>query len=157
MREAEPVPAFDGSDTLVMKSLGGNNVHGLYGAGGWVASPVELLKFISTIDKCAVKEEILSKESIEFMILSNKKCRPAGWSAANSREWQRTGSMAGTSAMIKVQRDGYAWVFLSNSSSWIGPRLAKQMNRSISRAISRVKEWPKRDLFELQENNRKNK
>lgn len=157
VREAEPVPAFDGSDTLVMKSLGGNNVHGLYGAGGWVASPVELLKFISAIDKCSVKEEILSNESIEFMILSNKKCRPAGWSAASSREWQRTGSMAGTSAMIKVQRDGYAWVFLSNSSSWIGPRLAKQMNRSISRAISRVKEWPKRDLFELQENNRKNK
>ena len=150
VREAEPVPAFDGSDTLVMKSMGGNNVRGLYGAGGWVASPVELLKFISAINRCPVKKEFLSRESIEFMTLSNKKYRPAGWSSANSREWQRTGSMAGTSAMIKVQHNGYSWVFISNSSSWIGPRLARQMNTSISRAISRVKEWPKRDLFEMQ-------
>ena len=149
VKEAEPVPAFDGSDTLVMKSLGGNNVKGLYGAGGWVASPVELLKFISAINKCPVKKEFLSEESINFMTLSNKQYRSAGWSSANSREWQRTGSMAGTSAMIKAQRGGYSWVFISNSSSWIGPRLARQMNGSISRAISRVKEWPKVDYFEL--------
>ncbi len=150
VKEAEPVPAFDGSDTLVMKSLGGNDVHGLYGAGGWVASPVELLKFISAIDKCPVRPDFLSEKSINFMTLSNNKYRPAGWSSANSREWQRTGSMAGTSAMIKVERNGYSWVFISNSSSWTGPKLARQMNGTISRAISRVKEWPKRDLFELQ-------
>ena len=151
VKEAELVPAFDGSDTLVMKSLGGNNVKGLYGAGGWVASPVELLKFISAINKCPVKKEFLSEESIDFMTLSNKQYRSAGWSSANSREWQRTGSMAGTSAMIKAQRGGYSWVFISNSSSWTGPHLARQMNGSISRAISRVKEWPKVDYFELLE------
>ena len=149
VKEAELVPAFDGSDTLVMKSLGGNNVKGLYGAGGWVASPVELLKFISAINKCPVKKEFLSEESINFMTLSNKQYRSAGWSSANSREWHRTGSMAGTSAMIKAQRGGYSWVFISNSSSWTGPHLARQMNGSISRAISRVKEWPKVDYFEL--------
>ncbi len=151
VKEAELVPAFDGSDTLVMKSLGGNNVRGLYGAGGWVASPVELLKFISVINKCPVKQEFLAGKSIDFMTLSNKKYRPAGWSSANSKEWHRTGSMAGTSAMIKVQHNGYSWVFISNSSSWTGPKLARQMNGSISRAISRVKEWPKRDLFEIED------
>lgn len=151
VKEAEPVPAFDGRDSLVMKSLGGNNVRGLYGAGGWVASPVELLKFISAINNCSVRKEFLSQESIDFMTLSNRQYRPAGWSSATSREWQRTGSMAGTSAMIKVQNGGYSWVFISNSSSWIGPRLARQMNGSISRAISRVKEWPKVDYFELLE------
>ncbi len=151
VKEAELVPAYDGSDTLVMKSLGGNNVRGLYGAGGWVASPVELLKFISAINRCEIREQILSDESIDFMILSDKRHRPAGWSTATSREWHRTGSMAGTSAMIKAQTNGYSWVFISNSSSWTGPKLARQMNGSISRAISRVKEWPKVDLFELSE------
>ncbi len=152
VKEAEPVPAFDGSDTLVMKSLGGNDVRGLYGAGGWIASPVELLKFISAIDKCPVKPDFLSAKSIDFMTLSDKRRRPAGWSSANSREWHRTGSMSGTSAMIKVQKNGYSWIFISNSSSWIGPRLTKQMNSTISRAVSRVKEWPKTDYFKLQEN-----
>ena len=149
VKEAEPVPAYNGTDSLVMKSRGGNNVHGLYGAGGWVASPVELLKFVSAIDNCPAKEEFLSKESIDFMTISSDRYRPAGWSSANTKECQRTGSMAGTSAMIKVQKDGYTWVFISNSSSWIGPNLAKQMSGTITRAIAKVKEWPKVDYFEL--------
>ncbi len=149
VKEAEPVPAFDGSDTLVMKSHGGNDVHGLYGAGGWVASPVELLKIVSAINKCPIKEDFLTPESIDFMTPYGKNSKPAGWASSNSRTWLRTGSMAGTSALVKVQRDGLTWVFISNSSSWNGPGLARQMNREITRAIQRVKEWPKVDYFSI--------
>ena len=149
VKEAEPVPSFDGSDTLVMKSRGGNDVHGLYGAGGWVASPVELLKLVSSIDKCPVKREFLSQESIDFMTLSDKYTKPAGWASVTSKEWIRTGSMAGTSALIKAQADGYTWVFISNSSSWTGPALSRQMNRDITRALNRVKKWPEVDYFNL--------
>lgn len=149
VREAEPVPAYNGTDSLVMKSRGGNDVHGLYGAGGWVASPVELLKLVSAIDNCPIKEEFLSQESIDFMTLSDKKHKPAGWATVTSREWLRSGSMAGTSALIKAQQDGYTWVFLSNSSSWTGPGLSRQMNRDITRALKRVKKWPEVDYFTL--------
>jgi len=149
VKEAEPVPAFDGSDTLVMKSHGGNDVHGLYGAGGWVASPVELLKIVSAINKCPVREEFLTPESIDFMTPYEKNSKPAGWASSNSRTWLRSGSMAGTSALIKVQKNGFTWVFISNSSSWNGPGLARQMNREITRAIQRVKEWPKVDYFSI--------
>ena len=149
VREAEPVPAYNGTDTLVMKSRGGNNVHGLYGAGGWVASPVELLKFVSAIDNCPVREEFLSQESIDFMTLQDKWTKPAGWASVSPREWLRSGSMAGTSALIKAQKDGYTWVFISNSSSWTGPALSRQMGRDITRAIQRVKKWPEVDYFSL--------
>ncbi len=149
VREAEPVPSYDGSDTLVMKSRGGNDVHGLYGAGGWVASPVELLRLVSSIDKCPVKREFLSQESIDFMTMSDKYTKPAGWASVTSKEWIRTGSMAGTSALIKAQADGYTWVFISNSSSWTGPALSRQMNRDITRALNRVKKWPEVDYFNL--------
>ena len=149
VKEAEPVPAYDGSDTLVMKSRGGNDVHGLYGAGGWVASPVELLKLVASIDNCPVKKEFLSQESIDFMTTPSKKEKPAGWASVTSTEWIRTGSMAGTSALIKAQKDGYTWVFISNSSSWTGPALSRQMNRDITRALKRVKKWPEVDYFNL--------
>lgn len=167
VKEAEPVPAYDGCDSLVMKSLGGNDVHGLYGAGGWVASPVELVKFVAAINEHPGREPFLSRESIDFMTPLSKDERPAGWSSITSREWQRTGSMSGTSAMIKVYKvkrkgenmatgtsdgyDHYCWVFISNSSSWNGPKLARQMNRNITRAMERVKKWPNVNLFELQE------
>jgi len=149
VKEAEPVPAFDGSDTLVMKSHGGNDVHGLYGAGGWVASPVELLKLVSAINKCPSKPDFLSPESIDFMTPYGKNAKPAGWASSSSKFWLRSGSMAGTSALIKVQKNGYTWVFISNSSSWNGPGLARQMNREITKAIMRVKKWPETDLFML--------
>ena len=149
VKEAEPVPAYNGADSLVMKSRGGNDVHGLYGAGGWVASPVELLKFVSAIDNCPAKEEFLSQESIDFMTLQDKGTRPAGWASVSSREWLRSGSMAGTSALIKAQKDGYTWAFISNSSSWTGPALSRQMNRDITRALQRVQKWPEVDFFNL--------
>lgn len=149
VKEAEPIPAYDGSDTLVMKSHGGNDVHGLYGAGGWVASPVELLKIVAAIDKCPVKKDFLTPESIDFMTPYGKNSKPAGWASSSSKFWLRSGSMAGTSALIKVQKDGYSWVFISNSSSWNGPGLAKQINREITRALMKVKKWPKTDLFTL--------
>ena len=150
VKEAEPVPAYDGTDTLVMKSLGGNDVHGLYGAGGWVASPVELLKLVSAINKCPVREDFLTPESIDFMTPYGKNAVPAGWASSSSNFWLRTGSMSGTSALIKAQKDGYSWVFISNSSSWNGPGLARQMNREITRALLKVKKWPEADYFALQ-------
>ena len=150
VKEAELVPAYDGSDTLVMKSLGGNDVRGLYGAGGWVASPVELLKLVSAINKCPVRKDFLSPESIDFMTPYGKNAKPAGWASSSSNFWLRTGSMSGTSALIKAQKDGYSWVFISNSSSWNGPGLARQMNREITQALRKVKKWPEADYFALQ-------
>jgi CubicO group peptidase (beta-lactamase class C family) len=150
VKEAEPVPAYDGSDTLVMKSLGGNDVHGLYGAGGWVASPVELLKLVSAINKCPVREDFLTPESIDFMTPYGKNAKPAGWASSSAKFWLRSGSMSGTSALIKANKDGYSWVFISNSSSWNGPGLARQMNREITQALRKVKKWPETDYFALQ-------
>ena len=150
VKEAEPVPAYDGTDTLVMKSLGGNDVDGLYGAGGWVASPVELLKLVSAINKCPVREDFLTPESIDFMTPYGKNAKPAGWASSSAKFWLRSGSMSGTSALIKAQKDGYSWVFISNSSSWNGPGLARQMNREITQALRKVKKWPEADYFALQ-------
>ena len=151
VKEAEPVAAYDGSGKLTMKSNGGNDVTLLSGAGGWIASPVELLKFVSTINNCSVKEDILKPETIRLMTQYSKKNKPIGWASITSNgEWHRSGSMAGTSALIKRQNDGYTWVFISNSSSWNGPYLSRYMSSRITRAFNRVKEWPKRDMFEIE-------
>lgn len=149
VKEAEPVSSFDGRDTIVMKSHGGNDVHGLYGAGGWIASSVELLKIVSAVNKCPVRKDFLTEESIDFMTPYGKEAKPAGWASSSSKFWLRSGSMAGTSALIKADKDGYSWVFISNSSSWNGPGLARQMNREITKALLKVKEWPETDMFSI--------
>ncbi|MFQ8826981.1 MAG: hypothetical protein ACLR76_05610 [Alistipes sp.] len=35
-----------------------------------------------------------------------------------SDDWSRTGSLSGSSALLKRQHDGYSWVFVTNTSSW---------------------------------------
>ncbi len=147
VKEAEPVNAYDGSSKKTMKSNGGNNVTLLGSAGGWIASSAELLKFVSAINDCSVREEVISTKSISTMTTSNKRLRSIGWSSTNGDMWLRSGSMAGTSALIKQQSNGYTWVFISNSSAWIGPNISRHISSNITRAISRVKEWPNIDMF----------
>ncbi len=148
---AEQIPACDGSGEMVFRSNGGNNIEELYGAGGWVASPSELLRFLATIDNNPSIPDILNPESIEYMTSHVNHGLPIGWIGTTKRgDWMRSGTLAGTSALMKRQKDGYSWVFLSNTSSWKGSRFPNYINRAISQAMVTVKEWPERDLFEMQ-------
>lgn len=148
---AEPVMACDGSGELVYKSNGGNNIEDLYGAGGWVASPSELLRLLAAIDNDPTIPDILTPASIAYMTQKVPHGLPIGWIETNKRgDWTRSGTLAGTSALMKKQADGYSWVFLTNSSSWKGSRFPSYINRAITRAMSTVTEWPERDLFEMQ-------
>lgn len=148
--EATTVEAYDGSQRLTMKSDGGNNVTLLSGAGGWVGSPIEILRFVASINDCDVKENILSDESIRMMTYDSKNEKPMGWATVRNGEWLRSGSMAGTSALIKRQSNGYTWVFVSNSSAWIGHKISNYISAHVSRSIAKVKEWPQRDLFNIE-------
>lgn len=148
---AEQIPACDGSGKLVPRSNGGNNIEELYGAGGWVASPCELLRFLASIDNNPVIPDILNEESIEYMTRNVDHGLPIGWIETTNRgEWIRTGTLAGTSALMKKQADGYSWVFLTNTSSWKGSHFHYYINGAIDRAMATVTTWPERDLFEMQ-------
>ncbi len=150
VKEAVPVEAYDGSGRITMKSNGGNNVNLLGGAGGWVTTSTDLLRFVAAINGVAGREDILSRESIATMTSLGQNQHPIGWASIRGADWIRSGSMAGTSALIKRQGNGYTWVFISNSSAWIGPRISNYISSHITRAISKVKRWPAQNLFEVE-------
>lgn len=148
---AELIPACNGSGQLVPRSNGGNNIEDLYGAGGWVASPAELLRFLAAIDNHPEIPDILQPESIAYMTRNLPHSLPIGWIATNRKgDWVRTGTLAGTSAMMKKQADGYSWVFLTNTSSWKGSHFHSYIDAAVNRAMATVTEWPHRNLFDLQ-------
>lgn len=148
---AELIPACDGSGKMVYRSNGGNNIEELYGAGGWVASPAELLRFLAAIDGNPEVKDILRPETIRYMTQSMPNTMPIGWIETNTDgEWTRTGTLAGTSALMKKQRDGYSWIFVTNTSSWKGSRFPHYINAMMQNAMSTVSHWPERNLFELQ-------
>lgn len=147
--EAESVPAADGSGEMVPKSDGGNDVEGLSGAGGWVASPTELLLFVAAIDGDPSRPDILKPSTIRRMTEPKKGELPIGWmQTGGDGTWSRTGTMSGTNALLRKQSNGYTWVFVTNTSSWKGPRFNGYISTMLRQAFDRVAEWPEKDLFE---------
>lgn len=139
------VRSFDGSNVNVPKSYGGNYIELLGPAGGWVASAAELAKFLTNIDGFNKVPDFLSSESVDIM--TKQKGNPLGWKDAYGGYWVRTGSYAGTAAMLKRMPDGTEWVFIANTSSWKGPYFSKDINYFMNKIMRKVKKWPNFDLF----------
>lgn len=146
--DEEPVEAYDGTGRIVAKSDGGNDIKGLYGAGAWIASPVELLKFVAAVDDANINNNFLSRESVNLMTQFSSRELPIGWAKVTSNdEWLRSGTFSGTSALIKHQRNNMTWVFITNTSSWKGAYFTSYINSAVTSAIKKVDDWPIRDLF----------
>lgn len=139
---------YEGRGVKVPKSDGGNPIELLGAAGGWVCSSVELARLLVLIDGWPGVKDILKDSSILEMTDNTYAKGPLGWRATNDYgAWVRTGSMAGSVAMLKRQKNGVHWIFLSNTSSWKGSKFPYEINRFMQRLISRVEDWPKQDLF----------
>jgi CubicO group peptidase (beta-lactamase class C family) len=146
----ELIEAFDGSGRMCPRCYGGNNIEGLLGAGGWIASPTELLLLVAAIDGKPGIPDILSSNTINTMTYVSPGELPIGWSKVSSRgDWSRTGTLSGSSALIKCQKSGYSWAIITNTSSWNGSRFPKEMDNLFRRALLKVSLWPERNLFEI--------
>lgn len=146
--DATPVPAFDNSGDTLWRRYGGSNIEGLRGAGAWVASPSEFVRFVASIDGDPVIPDVLSQESIRIMTSSSDHTRSIGWArAGEDTDWSRTGTLAGTSALVKKQKNGYIWMFVTNTSSWKGSRFTREIESMYRNASARVSSWPARDLY----------
>jgi CubicO group peptidase (beta-lactamase class C family) len=146
--ESPMIQAYDGSGRMVPKPYGGNPIELLGPAGGWIASSPELAKLMVLIDGLRSVPDIFSQSLINQMVENDKLKGPLGWKVVKDNgEWIRTGSMAGTSAIMKRQSNGFAWVVVINSSSWKGPRLPAYVNYMMGKIEKSISTWPKQDLF----------
>lgn len=142
---AELVQACNGDSSFLPKTYGGNNIELLGAAGGWIASAPELAKLLTLIDGFDKVPDMLSESSIRIMTGEDKQA--LGWRDVKQGVWIRTGSFAGTAAMIVRRHDGLEWVFLTNTSSWQGPRFSYEINQLMNKITNRVDSWPEMDLF----------
>ncbi len=151
--ESPMVPAYDGSGRMVPKPYGGNPIELLGPAGGWIASSAELAKLMVLIDGLRSVPDMFSQSLIDQMVVNDKLRGPLGWKVVKENgDWIRTGSMAGTSAIMKRQSNGFSWVVIINSSSWKGPRLPAYVNYMMGKIEKSISGWPKNDLFNYKPN-----
>jgi CubicO group peptidase (beta-lactamase class C family) len=149
--ESPMIPAYDGSGRMVPKPYGGNPIELLGPAGGWIASSMELAKLMVLIDGFRTVPDMFPHSLISQMVDEDELRGPLGWKVVKKNgDWIRTGSMAGTSAIMKRQSNGFSWVVIINSSSWKGPRLPAYINYMMGKIEKKITNWPKTDLFKFE-------
>ncbi|WP_430822484.1 serine hydrolase domain-containing protein [Carboxylicivirga sp. N1Y90] len=144
------VDDYTGTGEQVLRTYGGNDMHTLGAAGGWIASSTDLMKLLLSIDGFESYPDVLDEESIETMSTPIRLgYSPLGWRRIKKDAWYRTGTLAGTSALMVRKNDGISYVVLVNTGSWKGPALANDISKVMERGLRKVTDWPEYNLFEL--------
>lgn len=142
-------PAFDGSADTVSRPYG-IDIELLAPAGGWIASPRDLLRLIAGIDDFPNRKDILSKKTIDLMTNSKDSLRTIGWRKCSEDVWIRTGSLVGTQIVVARHKSGISWVFVTNTSSWRAHRFSYDIILLMRKIFGKNAQWKKEDLFEYQ-------
>jgi CubicO group peptidase (beta-lactamase class C family) len=145
-----PVRAFDGSGEIVPQAYGGNNIELLGPAGGWVASAVELMKFMVAVDGFNDQPDILNKETIDLMTDRNiNGSTLIGWKGTDgNNNWWRTGTLSGTAALILRQHNKINWIVLLNTTTKRRDRIHSEISRLMFESVHTINNWPQTDLFD---------
>lgn len=144
------IEEYNKSGRIVERCYGGNNIPLLSGAGAWCGSTAELARFVASIDGRPEVKDILSPESIGQMVeYLDKDTFSLGWNDTNPEKgWSRTGTLAGTSALVKYFPDGECWILITNTSTWKGPGLPRYTDELFRNCRKLYGDkLPKQDLF----------
>ena len=141
--------AYDGSGRQVPQIYGGNNINLLGAAGGWLASPSELLKFVLSIGGDTSVQQLISRQSFDEMTTPDPETHHLlGWGGRDDDGslW-RTGSLVGTNALVEKRSSGLTWVVILNSSGSRQKSIPYAILRTIQHGLDAVDRWPDYDLF----------
>ena len=127
------------------------NVRRFDSHGGWVASPVDLMRFLVRVDGNASKPDIITAASRTAMITpanvndvnGNNPNYAFGW-AANPQS--HNGAMAGTTAVLALRPNGFGYAAVANMRPG-GDQFAGQLAKMVQDIIAGVSAWPGYDLF----------
>jgi CubicO group peptidase (beta-lactamase class C family) len=130
----------------------GGNVYGMKVSrmdshGGWLANPIDLLRFMVRVDGFATKSDILTAETIKTMTTGStaNKGYAKGWGINTSNgNWSHGGSLPGTSTLLWRTSDGYTMALLLNTRS--GDE-GFDVGEPLREIVKTVKAWPGIDLF----------
>lgn len=144
------IEEYNNSGRIVERCYGGNNIPLLAGAGAWCGSTAELARFVASIDGRPGVKDIISPESVALMTgYYDKDTFSLGWNDTHpAKGWSRTGTLAGTSALIKYFPDGECWILITNTSTWKGPGLPKYTDELFRKCRDLYgSSLPKQNLF----------
>ena len=142
----------------VPSPYGGFYIEAMDSHGGWLASIVDLLLFITSVDGRGIRPSILQPDTIKLMV-----SRPAvplwagsasydagGWyvrPVGDDANWWHDGGLPGATTFMVRAYNGLAWVALFNSRPSDSNTFTSELDNSLWQAVNGVTSWPTGDLF----------
>jgi CubicO group peptidase (beta-lactamase class C family) len=119
--------------------------------GGWVASPIDMVRFVVHVDGLPTKKDIITAASRNLMLTDsgikdangNDPNYGFGWGTQN--QWHN-GAMDGTIAFLQVLPNGYTYAIVANTRP-ANDGFAFNMAGVAQKIINGVSKWPAYDLF----------
>jgi N-acyl-D-amino-acid deacylase len=148
---------FPGGGTVRFPD-GGFSVESFDAHGGWIASAVDLARFMSAIDRDPQRPDLLTTTSLDAML-----ARPAlgTWTGAaafyalgmfhrpSPGNWWHDGSMAGTQTWLARYNGGAIVALIFNARDVTGAGFSQQVDPQVGSALNSVMTWPTNNLFPL--------
>jgi N-acyl-D-amino-acid deacylase len=151
--EKKPVP----------RQYGGYFLESMDSYGGWIASAVDLVRFLAAVDGRDQRHDLLKPETIRLMLerpqpplwVGTPAYYGMGWNVRPLKRgaiWSHTGALADSGlALIVCMPKGLSYAALFNSIpatiSELNPFFA-ELDRTIVQVVEKVTEWPANDLFD---------
>jgi len=98
--------------------------------GGWVASAIDLAKFMTRIDREPIVPDIVSSEQMKGTYLGYE-------------TWWKNGSLPGTTSIVCRLNSDINFVVLANTRTELDPnRINKALRIAISSYLEKIQDWP---------------
>ncbi len=128
---------------------GGINLEGIDSSGGWLATPTDLVRFVTALDGSGALR-LLKPGTVELMTRSPRPAPPRQWSEAlgwavtnesGGLGWMKLGSTGGDWTYLRRRPDG---LVVAASFNKPGDR---SLDEEVANAVEQVRNWPAHDLF----------
>jgi Beta-lactamase len=109
--------------------------------GGWLASPLDLIRFLNHVYSTAQTTAILKPDTVSTMTTPSL-VNPGyarGWAITGLNRWH-TGTLPGTSAIMVQTPNGLCWAALANSRDYRSRSVAG-LDEAVWNMVRKVKAW----------------
>ena len=134
---------------------GGFYLAALDSHGGWIASPIDLVRFVEGLNALRLPA-VLEPETVDLMVrrpdalwIDKSFYYGMGWSVrpkTDDANWWHFGSLPGTRTLLIRTYHGMAWAALFNSRPE-AKGFASEVDDAMWLAVREVTTWPEHDLF----------
>jgi N-acyl-D-amino-acid deacylase len=138
---------------------GGWYIEAMDSHGGWIASAIDMARFVRAVDGWGHTPQILRPQSIQRMIAHPA---PPVWKAGDATwygmgwevrptngdaNWWHSGSLDGTSTLMVRAYNGLTWIAFFNCRPKDSDGFGGELDSAMWQAVGGVTRWPGHDLF----------